>query len=568
MSRAIPACRDAVRPSLEHPHSAPIRVGLLTARLIRRGVGWLVPAVAFYAAVEVFSYEQTYPDAASRQKLAALSDDPAMRMLQGIPHAVDTPGGFVAWDAGWMLAAIIGIWALLVAGRLLRGEEESGRAELVLAGPMRPARVVMVQEAVIAGAALAAGASAAVTMAVTGAGNSGSAVFGLGLAGFAATFAGVAALFAQIFQVRRRVTAASAAVFGLSFLVRMAANSADSRGWLRWFTPFGWLDELHAYRGLGWLALTVLLAAPAALACVAVALRTRRDTGGALLKEPDRARARLRGLGGPVAFAWRGTRGMLAGWLLGIAGYAFTAGALIVTALDFMAEDPSYQRVLETIGWDAADVAEGFAGIMGILIGLLIALYACWRIGAARAEEAGGRLDHVLARPIARRRWLGGHIVLTSGSALLLALAAAAAMWAGASATGAGIGFADTLAATLNPVPVAVLATGLAVLLFGAEPRLTVPGSAASVVVAYLVEMIGPALHWTGPVLDISPFHHIASVPAEPFRARRRRRHGRGRCPALRGRRSALRASGPHRRLTARNARTAGGIGSQKLRIQ
>ncbi|GAA1895461.1 ABC transporter permease [Actinomadura bangladeshensis] len=517
MSRAVPVRQAAVRPGLERGHSASLRVAWLTVRLIRRGVGWLVPVVAFYVAVEVFSYEQTYPDAASRQKLASLSDDPAMRMLQGIPHAVDTPGGFVAWDAGWMLAAVTGIWALLVAGRLLRGEEESGRGELVLAGPIRPARVVLVQEAVIAGAALAAGASAAVMLALMGAGAEGSAVFGLGLAGFAATFAGVAAVLAQLFQVRRRVTAASAAVFGLSFLLRMAANSADSRGWLRWFTPFGWLDELHAYRDPGRPALAVLLAAPVLLAFAAVALRTRRDTAGALITEPDRARARLRLLGGPAAFAWRGTRGMLAGWLLGIAGYAFVAGALIVTALDFMADDPNYRRVLETIGWDAADVAEGFAGIMGILIGLLIALYACWRVGAARAEEAAGRLDHVLARPVGRRRWLGGHVVLALASALLLALAAAAAMWAGGAATGAGIGFADMLAANLNPLPVAVLATGFAVLLFGVRPRLTVPGSAAAVVIAYLVEMIGPALDWPDAVLDASPFHHLAGVPAEPF---------------------------------------------------
>ncbi|MFA1541804.1 ABC transporter permease [Actinomadura monticuli] len=517
MSRAIPVRRTAIRPGLERGRSAPMRVARLTVRLIRRGIGWLVPVVAFYVAVEVFSYERTYPDAASRQKLAALSDDPAVRMLQGIPHAVDTPGGFVAWDAGWMLAAIAGIWALLAAGRLLRGEEESGRAELVLAGPIRPARVVLVQEAVLAGAALAAGASAAVTLALMGAGTAGSVVFGLGLAGFAATFAGLAAVLAQLFQVRRRVTAVSAALFGLSFLLRMAANSADSRGWLRWFTPFGWLDELHAYRDPGWAALTVLLAAPAVLGCAAVALRTRRDTAGALITEQDRARSRLRGLGGPAAFAWRGTRGMLAGWMLGIAGYAFVSGALIVTAVDFMADDPNYRRALEAIGWDAADVAEGFAGVMGILIGLLIALYACWRVGAARAEEAAGRLDHVLARPVARRRWLGGHVALTLASALLLALAAATAMWAGAAATGAGVGFADMLAANLNPLPVAVLATGLAVLLFGTRPRLTVPGSAAAVAIAYLVEMIGPALDWPDPIVAVSPFHHLASVPAEPF---------------------------------------------------
>jgi ABC-2 type transport system permease protein len=55
------------------------------------------------------------------------------------------------------------------------------------------------------------------------------------------------------------------------------------------------------------------------------------------------------------------------------------------------------------------------------------------------------------------------------------------------------------------------------VLLFGFRPRLTVPGSAAAIVVAYLVEMIGPALNWPAPMLDVSPFHHLASVPAEPF---------------------------------------------------
>ncbi|MFC4053155.1 hypothetical protein ACFOY4_26010 [Actinomadura syzygii] len=66
-------------------------------------------------------------------------------------------------------------------------------------------------------------------------------------------------------------------------------------------------------------------------------------------------------------------------------------------------------------------------------------------------------------------------------------------MWAGAAATNAGVDLADTLTATLAPLPVAALATGLAVLLFGARPRLTVPGSASAAVAAYLIETIGPA---------------------------------------------------------------------------
>jgi ABC-2 type transport system permease protein len=517
MTRAITLRSAAARPRGEGHPPAAARVALLTMRLIRRGMSWLALAVAFYVVVEVVTYKQTYPDMAARQKLATLSDDPAMRMTQGIPHAVETTGGFVAWDAGWVVAAVVGIWALLVAGRLLRGEEESGRAELVLAAPIRPARAVAVQLGVLAGAALVAGASAAIPLAVMGTGVAGSVLFGLGLAGFAAVFAAIAAVVAQLFQVRRRVTGVSAAVLGLLFLLRMAANSADSRGRLRWLTPFGWLDDLHPYRDPNWTILAVSLTAPVVLACVAVALRTRRDTGGALINEPDHARTRLRLLGSPAAFAWRSTRGMLTGWLLGIAAYAFVAGALIATVIDFVADDPNYKRVLERLGWDAGDVADGFVGVMGVLIGLLIALYTCWRVGAARAEEAAGRLDHVLVRPVTRSRWLGGHVLLTLVSAALIALAAAIAMWAGAAATGADVGLADTLAATFNPLPVAALAAGLGVLLFGAWPRITVPGSAAAAVVSYLVETIGTSLNLPDPILDLSPFHHLASVPAEPF---------------------------------------------------
>ncbi|WP_067461224.1 ABC transporter permease [Actinomadura macra] len=518
MNGTVPLRGRVPRVSVESGRPAGVQVARLTVRLIRRGALWLALVVGFYMAVEVFSYEQTYPDAAARLRLAKLGDDPAMRMLQGIPHAVETPGGFVVWDAGWMLAAIIGIWALLVTGRLLRGEEESGRAELVLAAPVSPARVVLVQAAVVTAAAVLTGAAAAAVLTAMGTGVVGSVLFGLALSGVAATFAGVAAIASQLFQIRRRATGISAAVFGILFLLRMGANSADSRGWLRWLSPFGWLDELHPYREPRWGVLAVSLIAPAALFAIAVRLRGARDTGGALITGNDRARARYRLLGGPTAFAWRGGEGMLAGWLLGIAAYAFMSGALVATVTDFVADDPDYRKVLESMGWDAADAAEGFAGLMGVLIGLLIALYSCWRIGAARAEEATGRLDHVLTRPVTRSRWLSGHVLLTFATSVLLALASALAMWAGAAVTGADLGLADSLAANLNPLPVVLLAAGLAVLLLGARPRLTVTGSVAATSTAYLVEMIGPALNWPDPVLGLSPFHHLAKVPAEPFR--------------------------------------------------
>ncbi|URN11218.1 hypothetical protein LUW77_02345 [Streptomyces radiopugnans] len=428
MARAVPV-PPAARPARRHRTEAAI--ARLAVRLVRRGTLVLALSTALYAVVEVLAYLAAYPDAASRRTIATFQDNPAVRMLQGIPHAVDTPGGFAAWDAGWILAAITGIWAVLTTGRLLRGEEETGRAESVLAAPVRAGRALLTHLLVLAAAIAVTGAAIAAALTLSGAAAAGSVLFGLGVAGFAATFAGVCAVTAQVFEVRRRATGVATAVLGVSFLLRMAANSSDSRGkLLRWLTPFGWMDELHAYRDPRWAALLLLLAAPVLLGAVAVRLRAMRDTGGALIADSDSRRARPGLLGGPAAFAWRGTQGMLIGWLTGITLYALVTGSVAKAVTDFVAEQASYREMLQRLGWDLQRVTEGYLGTMGLLFGLLLCLHACWRIGAARAEEATGRLESTLTRPVSRRRWLGGHILPALAASLLLAAVAALAVWA------------------------------------------------------------------------------------------------------------------------------------------
>jgi ABC-2 type transport system permease protein len=489
----------------------------LSARLIRRGALLLALAAAVYMAVEVATYLAAYPDAASRARLASFQDNPAVRMLQGIPHAVDTPGGFAAWDAGWVLEAIVAVWALLTTARLLRGEEDAERAELLLAAPVRATLATSLQLLVITAGSALIGAAIAAALIAAGTGWSGSLLFGLGVAGFGATFAGVAAVTAQVLNVRRRVVAIATAVFSVFFLVRMVANSNDARGWLRWLTPFGWMDELRPYGDNRWFALIPLLVAAVLLGATAVMLRGRRDTGGALRTQADQRHAHLRLLGSPAAFAWRSTQGVLAGWLLGVAAYALMVGSLVKTMTDYLASDPNYRKVLQTLGMSLAETTKGFIGVMGILLGVVVALYACWRLGATRAEEAAGRAEHILTRPVARLRWLGGHCLLTLGAAALLTVTSGLAMWAGAAMVGADVALTDALASTLNTLPVAMLFGGLAVATFGTLPRLTVGLPVAAAVVAYLMELLGSSLDWPTWVTNLSPFHHLAYVPAEPF---------------------------------------------------
>lgn len=499
--------------------SAVAGVVRLPLRLTRRGALLMCLTGAAYMLIEVSSYEGTYPDEASRARLAELSENAAVRTLQGVPHAVETVGGYVVWDTGWFLATMTGIWVLLMTTRLTRAEEDSGRGELVLSRPVRPVRLLVVQLAVVAAQLTALGAAVAAALVAQGLDVRGAVLFGAALAGLGLTVAGVAALSAQLLDVRRRAVAASAAFLGLSFVLRMYASSADGREWLLVATPYGWMDRVQPYAANRWTALLPFLGAFALLSAAAVRERARRDLGAARLTGHEGRRARLRLLGGPVAFGWRATSGVLLAWTVSVALFGAVMGSIVSAFVEFVEDDEQYAELLAQLGVDLSDPVQGFLSFMAVSMALVFALFVSWRIGALRTEEATGRLEHLLVRPVSRWRWLGGSALLAVAASLLVVAAAAVGLWVGAWLTGGGVGFVDAFGPLLATVPVVVLFCGLAVLAFGGAPRSTVALPVASAVVLYLLELIQTVLDLPERVLDLSPFRWLPQPPAEPWSA-------------------------------------------------
>ncbi len=256
------------------------------------------------------------------------------------------------------------------------------------------------------------------------------------------------------------------------------------------------------------------------LSAFAVLLRARRDTGGALMSRESGRAAHLRYLGGPTAFAWRSNRGVLLGWALGLGVYAVVMGALIGTMIEWLAGDQSYQQLMASIGLDAAGTRLGFLAMIGSMFGVAVGLQVAWRLGSARAEEESGRAEAMLARPVSRLRWLGGHTALALAGGLLLLVVSGTALWLGVVASGtAGITWADALTSVLNTLPVVVLIGGLAVACFGLLPRATTVIPVTLTVIWYVLTLLGPALHWPAWVLNLSPFTHLAWVPMVPWAA-------------------------------------------------
>ena len=278
----------------------------LSWRLMRRGAALMWLTAAAYMAIEVLVFRSAYPDEASRQKLLELSTSTVVRMMQGVPGAVDTAGGFAVWDGGWMLDD-----HRRVLGAAHRDPADSWR------GGLRPRRTCAVPAADRpAGSRRAPGRDGRGCSAVSGwrprcrsscsasplpppcCGVSGSAAL-------CAVAAALGALVAQVVEPRRRAVSVGLGLLAAAFVVRVVANSADRRIWLLTVAPFGWVERLRAFSGNDWPWLLAPLAAMLVLAATALAVCGRRDAGAALVRSSGAHRSTFRLLGSAPGFGWR-----------------------------------------------------------------------------------------------------------------------------------------------------------------------------------------------------------------------------------------------------------------------
>ena len=523
---------------------------LLSWRLLRRGAALMWLTAAGYMTIEVLVFRGAYPDAASRQKLLELSTSTAVRMMQGVPGAVDTAGGFAVWDGGWMLAIIVGCWALLSATRLTRGEEDAGRADLVLARPLTARQSLGAHLATMAAAAAGVGIAAALPFILLGEPAAGAVLWGLGLAAVGAVAAALGTLVAQVVEPRRRVVSVGLGLLAAAFVVRVLANSADRRVWLLTVAPFGWVERLRAYSGNDWLWLLAPAAATLLLGGAALAVCARRDAGAALVRASGSHRSTLRLLGSAPSFGWRLSAGALLGWALTLAVISFVFGLMTGALVEFINEDETYRKMLESMGMDMSVPAAGYLSYIALFLALPFAAFLGWRVGAARQEEAEGRLDHLLVRGVVRWRWLAVTTGYAFLAAAILVTATTAALWAGAKLVDAPVTTGQVLEPMLGTLPLLALFTGISVLVFGIASRLTVIVPVSLAVLCYLLDTFGAALDWPQPGPRPVPVPSSGPLARRPDDPPRDRRHDRRRCCGCGGRHRRLRAPRPARRLT------------------
>jgi ABC-2 type transport system permease protein len=493
----------------------------LTARRAARSAAvWgLLFGVLIYN--EATSYRTYYPTSASREAIArTFGDNAAFAALMGPARRLDTVGGWVSWRLLALLVWVGAIWGLLTATRLLRREEDAGRWELLLAGRTTRGRATaqaigglavgwLILWALSAGLTLAAGSRSTV-----GFSTSGSLLYATAATATAAMFLAVGALSSQLAPTRRQANALAAAVLAIAYLIRLVADSVSGAGWLRWASPLGWIEELRPLTGAQPFALVPIAFLVLAACGLAILLARRRDAGAAVLARRAPARARTRLLNSSALLVVRLERWVALAWIGGLA----LGGAIFgITARSAANGNVAVQDIERTVGRLGAHPPSATAAWIGyefLYLAALLAFATAGQIGAMRAEEADGHLDHLLARPIDRRAWLAQRLGFAAVFVAAAALATGLAAWAGIAGGPGGLGLGPMLQAGLNLIPPALLILGLGTLLLGVAPRLAMPLLYALVLWSFLIEIIGTSItssHW---LLDTALFTHVGPVPA------------------------------------------------------
>jgi ABC-2 type transport system permease protein len=498
---------DLARPSMSRA------VTRLAVRQVRRGTLLVAVVCAGMSALVAAQYQSTFSGELSQSALRALAENPAIRILFGKPLALDDPGGFTVWRTGIPVVVLAGTWIMLAAIRITRTEEDAGRWDLMLSGPLRITDAVRCCLVALSGSAAVIGIGVAVGLIAAGTDSRGAICYAAGVFGATLTFAAVGLVAGQAMPSRSTAVGVAVAYLGTALLLRMLADGISGLALAAWLTPLGLIARVAPYAENRIAPLLVLAGYAVVLAAAALTAARHRDLGTGLLKMSTRRLPRTRLLGSTGMFAVRRGLRPTVGWAMGVGAYFLSIGAMIASILDFFDQNPRFAELAAAAGFSGLDSADGFAAALFSLLAIPTGLYCATRLGAFVRDEQARRWTTVLASAVPRAHLLQSEILLAAGGLVVLHATAATAMWIGATVTGAPLTFIDALAGALNTAPIAALALGAASLAVGWVPAWVSAVGAVPVVGGFLVNVVTESIRMPVWVRDLSPFGHVAAVP-------------------------------------------------------
>jgi ABC-2 type transport system permease protein len=461
--------------------------------------------------------------AQSRQDLETLVNDmpPILQGLAGKPVNIGTLGGYLSWKYGPFFVYIAGLWSILALSGTLAAESRRGSLEFVATVPFGKRRLAL--EKVAAHLTAMVGVMVIVALAAWLAGSAFAALpidaippqAAIGFAlwvGLLALASGSVAFALAPFLGRASAAGIAGIILFGGYLLSGYATVVPAFAVPARLTWFYWTaDHLPLAGQYDWASLVPVAIVTLILFVVGIEAFARRDIGQTssigLPGEP----AALLGLRGPVgrAFGERLPAGFAWGIGLGVFGLVIAAASRSL-ADEFAKLSPDTINLFKTL-LPSIDLttAGGLLQFIFVDLGLIMAGFAAAVLVSGWASDEGsGRLEVLLASPLARKWWAASGAI-----GVYLAIGVMTLVLAVAVGIGALVAGSEALTPILGSMILGLYAAAVAGIGFaiGGLIRTSIAAEivALVVVVTFLIDLIVPALNLPDWVHELALTSHL-----------------------------------------------------------
>jgi ABC-2 type transport system permease protein len=413
-----------------------------------------------------------------------------------------TLGGYVTWKYGAMFSLGTAFWSILALSGTLAGEAARGSLDIVATAPFGKRRIAL--EKLAAHLLLMWLAVLIVAVMLTVSSNAfGDALLGdlipLGNAlGFAVWVGSMAMFFGGLAFALAPLLgrAGSAGVASLLMMLLWIASGLEIGGPLEAISPFHWtVTHIPLVGFYDWVGVVTVALLGVVFLVIGLELFNRRDLGVTAGLSLPSLPADVLGVRGPVSRAFGDQMPRALSWAIGLAIWGALLASLAGPFADQVAKDLSMGLMFKNIfpGFDFTTAGSWLQLYLELFL-IAAGFAATTFVSKWASDETGGRLEMVLATPLARTRW-----VVAGGIAALLAVAVMTAGFAlgiGLGAAGGTGATGDAILGTLAMGLVAAAMVGVGFAIGGVwRTSLAAELTAVLVIVTYLIDLLSPALN-------------------------------------------------------------------------
>ncbi len=501
---------------------------LKTLRDNRAGiVGWGI-GMGLILLIEVAEYPQIIhgtPEERARMVAEMTKAFQSFSFMTGEVNAIGTLGGFITARGLGVIPMFLALWMVVVAAGLIRGEEQRGTMDILLATPQSRVRTFVEKSMALLVAIVATTAFIGLGLWL-GAPLAGESLDGgrmlealFNVVALLAFWGAVGLLAGQLTLSRRQASGVVGAVVFVTYTLNNIFEDLPSLNGLAWLMPFHYyalskpLVLGHEFNWTAWLA---LVASTLVVSVLAMIIFVGRDIGAAFVlfhrNQPVAQRASSGSsalLGSVFGKALRDLSGQTLAWGLGMGLFSVVIVATTNAVIGPMRE------LAKSAGWIGALIGniasnEGYLSIslFNYLPALLAAL-AIVQIEAWSSDEEEGRLDMEVAMPLPRWQSLTARYAAIAAAVVTVLAIVGVFTLVSARILGVELSAERTFEGLLAVVPIAmvVAAFGFFLATWLRRPNYAVPVTVAIVVVMFLLEVLGPIFHLSDAVLNLSIFH-------------------------------------------------------------